>query len=231
MTEGLTDHNPVVGTRRREEASRSRVLSAEELRAVWRALANDEFSAIVRLLCLTGCRREEVGGLRWAEISDDKITLPAQRTKNKREHVIPLSTAAQAIIDAQPRRVGREYVFGRGTGGFSGWSRCKARLDARLTEMTGKPLPGWTLHDIRRSCVTHMAELGVQPHIIEAVINHISGHKGGVAGVYNKASYEREKTAALATWADHLRTIVEGGERRIIPLRAPEASTDVRRPR
>jgi hypothetical protein len=77
----------------------------------------------------------------------------------------------------------------------------------------------WVLHDLRRSTATGMAEAGIQPHIIEAVLNHVSGHKGGVAGIYNKASYEREMRAALALWADHVRSLVEGGERKIIPLR------------
>ena len=132
---------------------------------------------------------------------------------------MPLSVPARAILEAQPRRAHREYVFGRGEGGFSGWSRCKARLDARIAEMTGKPLPGFTLHDTRRSCVTHMAELGVQPHIIEAVLNHVSGHKSGVAGIYNRATYDREKRQALDLWAEHLLAVVEGRAATVVPLK------------
>ena len=218
LREGLAEANPVIGTGRREEASRSRVLSEPELRAVWQALGDDEFSAIVRLLILTGQRREEIGGLRWSELVDGKIILPPDRTKNKRGHVIPLSDPAQAIIDAQPRRYGRDYVFGRGAGGFSGWSRCKARLDARIAEVIGHPLPGWTLHDIRRSCVTHMAELGVPPHIIEAVVNHISGHKGGVAGIYNKSMHEREKVSSLILWGNHITSIIESRPTKVVSL-------------
>jgi integrase len=161
------------------------------------------------LLILTGQRREEVGSLGWSEVADDKIVLPAERTKNKREHVVPLAAPARAILEGQPRRDGRDYVFGRGTGGFSGWSRCKARLDQRIAEIAGRPLPGWTLHDLRRSCVTHMADLGVQPHVIEAVINHVSGSKASVAGIYNKSTYEREKTAALALWGEHVMALVK----------------------
>jgi integrase len=157
MREGLADANPVIGTGRRVEASRSRVLSSNELRTVWSALTDDEFGAIVKLLILTGQRREEIGSLRWSEVADDKIVLPDERTKNKREHIIPLALPAQAILEGQPRHDGREYVFGRGLGGFSGWSRCKARLDDRIAKIIGHPLPGWVLHDIRRSVVTASA--------------------------------------------------------------------------
>ena len=221
IAEGITDHNPVTGTARRAESGRSRVLSESDLRAVWHALGNDEFSAILRLLILTSQRREEIGGLRWSEVDPEAglIRLPAERVKNKREHIIPLSAPARAILETQPRRDGRDFVFGRGEGGFSGWSRCKARLDARIAEMIGHPLPGWTIHDIRRSVVTFMAELGVQPHAIEAVINHISGSKAGVAGIYNRSTYEREKATALEMWNEHLSTLIEGRESRIISLR------------
>jgi integrase len=78
----------------------------------------------------------------------------------------------------------------------------------------------WTLHDLRRSTATKLADLGVQPHVIEQVLNHVSGHKGGVAGIYNRSSYEREVRAALALWADHVRVLTEGGEKKILPLRA-----------
>jgi integrase len=219
MREGLADANPVIGTGRRVEASRSRVLSSNELRTVWSALTDDEFGAIVKLLILTGQRREEIGSLRWSEVADDKIVLPDERTKNKREHIIPLALPAQAILEGQPRHDGREYVFGRGLGGFSGWSRCKARLDDRIAKIIGHPLPGWVLHDIRRSVVTGMANLGVQPHVIEAVINHISGSKAGVAGIYNRSTYEREKATALEMWSEHLSALIEGRESRIISLR------------
>jgi integrase len=171
-------------------------------------------------LILTGQRREEIGGLRWSEITDAGIELPAERTKNAQAHTIPLSGPAHAIIRALPRHDGREFVFGRGEGGYSGWSRSKARLDERIAEMNRQPLPGWTLHDLRRTAVTEMAEIGIQPHVIEAVINHISGHKGGVAGIYNKASYTGEKTTALARWADHVLSVVEGRERKVIPITA-----------
>jgi integrase len=146
--------------------------------------------------------------------------LPAERVKNKREFVLPLSPAAAEIIRQQPVRADRDLVFGDRVGGFSGWSRCKERLDERIAKANGgKPLPDFTIHDLRRSAATHMAEIGVQPHIIEAVLNHVSGHKGGIAGIYNRATYEKDKRDALIRWADWLVATVEGRKSTIVPLR------------
>ena len=111
--------------------------------------------------------------------------------------------------------VGRDNLFGeRSDLGFTQWG-AKRDLDARL----GDKVAAWNLHDLRRTAATRMADIGVQPHIIEAALNHVSGHKGGVAGIYNRSSYEREVRAALALWADHVRALVEGGEKKIVPLR------------
>ena len=107
-----------------------------------------------------------------------------------------------------PRIADADHVFTTtGTTPISGFSKFKAQLDAAME--TTEP---WRIHDLRRTAVTGMAELGVTPHVIEAVVNHISGHKGGVAGVYNRAAYAPEKKAALELWADHVSSIV--GRRR-----------------
>ena len=137
VTEGFIETNPVTGTAKAEEGGgRERVLSPAELAEIWAALENDQFGDIVRLLVLTGQRREEIGGLRWSEIDFERglIVLPPARTKNKRLHEIPLSPLAQAILKRQPRR--RDLIFGIGKGGFSGWSDCKARLDQRVLTCT-----------------------------------------------------------------------------------------------
>jgi len=213
VTEGLLEVNPVQGTAKLNEGgSRERTLTPPELRELWSVLddANAQFADIVRLLILTGQRREEIGGLRWSEIDHGLIVLPPERTKNSRQHEVPLSRQAKAIIERQPKRKGRDFIFGIGEMGFSGWSDCKARLDEALLtarrkhSRKAKAMPDWRLHDLRRSCATQMAELGVQPHIIEAVLNHVSGHKAGVAGIYNRARYEGEMRSALQRWADHL---------------------------
>ncbi len=183
---------------------RDRVLGLEELALVWRAAdPATDFGAIVRLLILTGARRAEVAGMQWSEVDfgREAWVLPAARSKNGRPHLVPLSEPALAILAARPRFGERDAIFGRGPGGFSGWSRAKAALDRRIAALAGRPLAPWTIHDIRRSAVTGMAEAGVPPHVIEAVVNHVSGHKGGVAGVYNRAGYEAEKRSALETWA------------------------------
>jgi integrase len=223
MMRGLVESNPVVGTMRNRERSRERVLEPAELHAIWTNLAGDHFGAIIKLLALTGQRASEIAALCWSEVRDNVIVLPSDRTKNHRVHVVPLSKTARAIIDAQSHRTNadgrpRDLIFGLAEGPFSGWSNSKEKLDARIKEATGKPLPHWTPHDLRRTAATGMAELGIQPHVIEAVLNHISGHRAGVAGIYNRASYEREKAVALDLWAEHLMAIVEGREATVVPL-------------
>jgi integrase len=222
ITEGFIETNPVAGTGKAEEGgSRERVLSDAELAEVWAALEADQFGDIVRLLILTGQRREEIGALRWSEVDLVRglIVLPPTRTKNRRLHEVPLSGQARAILERQPRRQGhdnspRDLVFGIGEGPFSGWSDCKAALDARVlasrreADRKAKPMPDWRLHDLRRTAATVMAgRLGVFPHIVEAVLNHVSGHRAGVAGIYNRARYEGEMREALQPWADHVEAI------------------------
>lgn len=218
VTEGFVENNPVVGTGKADEGgSRERVLAEAELAEVWAALGDDQYDDIVRLLILAGQRREEVGALRWSEVDLVRglIVLGPERTKNRRLHELPLSDAARAILDRQPRRKGRDLVFGYGPGPFSGWSDCKAALDERLLEARrmanrkAKPMPDWRLHDLRRTAATIMADqLGVLPHIIEAILNHVSGHRAGVAGVYNRARYADEMRDALERWAVHVTAIV-----------------------
>jgi integrase len=201
----LVDSNPTNDLAAQSlNTARDRTLSEPELVEVWKAAGDDEFGKIVKLLMLTGSRRAEVGDLAWSEIdlAARRIELPAHRCKNNRPHLIPLSDQALAILKSVPRSE-RNLVFGFGAGGYSGWSKRKRDLDARTA------LAPWTLHDIRRSVVTHLNERGLaQPHIIEATINHLGGYKGGVAGVYNRAAYYNEKRDALQRWADHLAELV-----------------------
>jgi integrase len=228
IKEGLAESNPVIGTNTAQEAdARDRVLDDSEVREIWQALEDDQYGAIVRLLTLTAQRREEIGGLCWSEVDFDNptITLPPARTKNKRKHVLPLSASALGILKAQPHRTlgdssPRDLLFGFGGGPFSGWSIAKKKLEAKITEgRMEKPLPHWTLHDLRRTAATRMADLGVQPHVIEAVLNHVSGHKSGVAGIYNRSTYEREKRQALELWADYVAAVAEGREGNVTPFK------------
>lgn len=222
MGEGLGEHNPVIGVNRAKENVRERVLDAKELRLVWGGLPDNDYGAIIKLLILTGQREGEIAGLRRSELREDAILLPGSRTKNHREHLIPLSAAARAIIDRHlERQLGneRDLIFGRSQGPFSGWSKSKKRLDAAINNANGQRLPQWRLHDLRRSFATHAAGIGIQPHIIESILNHQSGFRAGVAGIYNRASYDVEKRTALDRWATHLLKIVEGGQRDVIQLR------------
>lgn len=210
IKQGLAESNPAAFTAKEAEGSRSRVLTAEELAGVWGALPDGDYGDIVKLLILTGQRRDEIGSLRWSEIDLRKgiIALPPERVKNNRAHVVPMSEPVKQIIAAIPRTERRDFVFGYGNGGFAGWSKSKERINARLRNISP-----WTIHDLRRTAATGMAEIGIAPHIVEAVINHASGHKNGVAGIYNRASYENEKRDALDRWAAHVVQIVTTVER------------------
>jgi integrase len=219
MTMGIVEHNPVIGTpKAKSNKPRERVLHDEELGRIWKACRDDDYGRIIKLLILTACRRQEIGGMRWSELDLERRAwvLPASRAKNGRQHELPLMPMVLDIIAGVPRRATRDYLFGvSGQNGFYRWSAAKEMLDKRcgVTE--------WTLHDIRRSVATRMADLGVQPHIIEQVLNHQSGHKRGPAGIYNRSAYAREVRAALALWADHVRALVEGGERKVLNFTPP----------
>jgi integrase len=212
MQAGLTESNPVIGTRKPNGAApRDRVLTGDELRRVWRACGDDDYGRIVRLLILLGSRRQELGGLRRTELVLDGFdeafwALPAERSKNHRAHVVPLPPAALAIIKSVPRQEGRDCLFGqRADVGFTGWSEAKAKLDRQLAGAA----PAWRLHDIRRTVATGMADIGVEPHVIEAVLNHYSGHRKGPHGTYNVSRYERAVKIALQRWGEHVLSLVE----------------------
>jgi integrase len=227
LGEGLVEANPVIGTHRpTEEISRDRVVTDDELRSIWEHAGDGDFGDIIRLLVLTGQRREEVGGMLHSEL-DLKEALwrigPA-RTKNGRPHDLPLSPQALEILKARMAREERDFVFGSGDGPFQGWSRAKSALDARLLEAAQKrngpreKVTAWRVHDLRRTVATRMADLGVLPHVIEAVLNHVSGHKAGVAGTYNRGVYSDEKRRALEIWAQHVRDVVQGTSPKVVAL-------------
>jgi integrase len=217
--EGLLDSNPVVGTNKAiDETPRDRVLTGDELTLIWRHACDLNYGAVIRLLILTGQRREKVGGLRWSELRlpDGIWSISAERTKNGKPHDVPLSTLALEILNAQSNREDRDLLFGARGGAFQGWSRAKEALDRRmlvaLQNAHGEKakLKPWRLHDIRRTMATRLGDLGVFPHVVEAILNHISGHRAGVAGIYNRAIYAPEKRAALQKWADHIAALSGG---------------------
>jgi integrase len=211
MKEGMVDTNPVIGTNNPIEGKqgRDRVLSDDEVQIIWRQCADDDFGRIVRLLLLTACRRDEIGWLAWREVDlqAGRLLLPAERTKPGRVLEMPLVPTARAVLEAAPKRLGRQFVFGGSGGGFGAWSWCKLALDSRITAAEGRALPHWTLHDLRRTVRTGMSKLGVKPHVAELVLNHV-GHRSGVVGIYDHHDYQPEIAGALATWEAHLLAIV-----------------------
>jgi integrase len=218
LRRGHCHENPVLQTEApKAEAERNRALSGDELRTVWNACGDDDYGRIVRLLILTGCRREEIGGLRWSEIDLGKnptITIPGDRSKNHRAHTLPLSGMALEIIRSIPQREGRDHLFGSRGDGFKIWAHGKRAL----LNSTGA-MADWRLHDLRHTLSTGLHELGVEPHHVEAILNHVSGHKDGVAGRYNHATYKAQIAQALARWADHVQSIVTGKPVKVVPLR------------
>jgi integrase len=221
MRKGLHDQNPVIATETRKEKSRHRVLTDPELSTVWNTVGEGDYADIIRLLILTGQRASEIADLRWSEIDfdEDLISLPPERTKNGRPHEIPMSAAVRDILQRRPRSGARDFVLGSGAGGFSAWAKSKERLDKRIADKLGKPLPHWTAHDLRRTAATRMADLGEGPHIVEAVLNHVSGHRAGVAGIYNRSLYKAEKAQALSKWATHVLAIAKGKKSNVTPIR------------
>jgi integrase len=219
MQEGLIEANPVLKTAKYSEATRERVLSDGELRAIWRATdTGADYDAIVRLLMLSGCRASEIGDLCWNEIVNSTISIPPNRTKNGRQLVVALAPVAQGIIDGRARK--DEYVFGYRRGApFSGWSRSKRNLDQRIVANGFEFAAGWTLHDLRRTFATRLSDAGVQPHIVDELLNHVSGHKHGVRGIYNRSAYLNERRDALLLWADLLMGIVGEAPAKVVPLR------------
>jgi integrase len=193
------------------------VLGDSELAAIWNGCRDNDFGAIVKLLILTGARRTEVGAMAWQELNfEDRIwTIPAAKTKNKNTHVLPLPHACWAVIEQIERRANIDHLFGRGSDrGFRSWDGNKKILDKHCG------VKQWTLHDLRRTVATRLGDLGVMPHVVEQALNHQSGHKRGVAGVYNRSAYTREVKTALAIWADHVASVVSGEDRKILQFPA-----------
>ena len=197
-------NNPVAGTNTKSDGKpRGRALDGAELAAIWNAAGADDFGRIIKLLILTGCRRNEIAKLEWAEVQDDLISLPEERTKNHLRFDVPLTDFARSLIG---QRQPRKYVFGRysTSEGFGGFSKAKEQLDAKL----GDSVKPWRLHDLRHSVSSMLhQEIGIEPHIVEAVLNHISGARGGVAGRYNHAAYNAQKRAALEQWESHVKVL------------------------
>lgn len=217
---------------------RERVLTDDEIGEIWRAASDAglPYGKIIRLLILTGQRRGEVAGMNWGEISDDLAiwSMPGERTKNGAPHVVPLSRPARALLLGllpEDATGAKRALAERRAGGlltlpgllgtpFGGWSKAKAMLDKAVLDARAEaaaaavgasptPIAPWSIHDLRRTVATGLQRLGVRIEVTEAVLNHISGSRGGIAGVYQRHDWAAEKRMALDAWAAHVLALVE----------------------
>jgi integrase len=219
-----------------EERSRDRVLNDDEIKRAWKSFdaIGWPFGPISKLLLLTGARRDEVASMEWRELDLGQAVwkLPKERTKNKRAHEIPLSAAAMEILNSLPRVEAKRGPDGKsrpalvfsttGNTAVSGFSRAKAAIDASIAEELRKEAeargddpeelnaPDWVIHDLRRTVATNLQKLGVKLEVTEAVLNHVSGSRAGIVGVYQRHTWSEEKRQALDAWARRLEAIVSG---------------------
>lgn len=196
--------------------SRDRILADTELRALWKITRHDsrQFSRGIQLLLLTLQRRNEVFGADCSEFDLDSAcwTIPAARSKNGRVHEVPLSLPALQILKKQMD--GRDFgkLFpARGAPGRSlaGFTKCWERIRLAVDIELGVKAERFTMHDLRRTGATRMQRLGIKIEVTESVLNHVSGSRSGIVGVYQRYGYHEEKRHALAVWANELRSIVE----------------------
>jgi integrase len=219
--------------------ARERVLTNDEIRWFWKACVSVDaprapgaprpFASLLRLLLLTGARLNEVAGMTRAELSRDgqTWTIPGERVKNHRTHVVPLPPLARELTaSVQAKSGATDLVFTTtDTTPVSGWSRVKRRLDAAMLAVAREErganvvIPPWRLHDLRRTAVTGMAELGIRPDVIELVVNHVSGSRGGIAGVYNRSELLPERHEALERWSRHVMGVAAPRSGNVVKLR------------
>ena len=229
---GDLDRNPIDGFEPPAgPPSRDRVLDDQELRMVWqRALSlGFPFGPLIRLLIVTGQRREEVSALRWEELDRERKlwALPGTRSKNGRAHLVPLSALAVSILDECAAgeswpRTGLVFTT-TGHTAVSGHSRAKRRLDLLIRsecfETGQRPPAAWRLHDLRRTLATGFQRLGVRFEVTEAVLNHQSGARSGVAGIYQRHDWATEKRFALELWAQHIEKVSSSDEAtNVVPM-------------
>ncbi|MFS8035542.1 tyrosine-type recombinase/integrase [Xanthobacter sp. AM11] len=221
---GIVDASPAAGIKApTAEKSRDRILSDKELGLVWKGAESLDwpFGPFIHLLILTGQRRDEVAGMRWSEIdlANATWTIPGDRTKNGKAHVVPLSPGAVSLIEGLPRMKDGEgdsaFVFSTtGKTAISGFSKAKAALDKAIAKLlkgndeadADEPptIPDWRLHDLRRTMASGMARLGVPVHVVEKLLNHTSGTFSGIVGVYQRHEYADEKRQAIETWGEYV---------------------------
>ncbi|MDF1735167.1 MAG: tyrosine-type recombinase/integrase, partial [Minwuia sp.] len=229
----LIEDNPCAGLKGPSvPKARDRVLSDDEVKLVWEQSGQMgfPFCQAFRILLLTGQRRSEVGGMMWSELDLEagEWTIPAERAKNGRAHLVDLAPAVIAEIRSAPM-IGEHVLGVAGRSPLQGWSKAKRNLDAKLAEATAEtgataPSP-WRIHDLRRTAATGMAGLGFGPHVVERVLNHVSGAQGGLVGVYQRHEYRNERKAALMAWASQVTSSPASNDTNVVDLRTSKEAT------
>lgn len=249
VSRDIINASPVVGVKApTPEKSRDRVLTDDELRWLWLAGAEVAYpwGQFARTLILTGARRDEVAGMRRSEVSAEGTwTIPAERVKNGRAHVLPLPTQAVTTLSSVPRvlvpkadkdvpahKGVRDLVFTTtGRSSVSGYHKGKERLDAAMLAIAQREakergedpadvtVDPWTFHDVRRTLASGMAGLGIALPVVEKVLNHVSGSFGGIVGVYQRHEYAEEKRVALERWATHVEGLASGAPSNVTPMK------------
>jgi integrase len=202
----ILDQHPAEGVPApAKEVARDRVLRDDELAGVIVAArqVDDRYGGIVELLALTGQRREEVAKLAWEELDLTRRvwTIPKSRTKNAKSHIVHLSDQSVAVLQRMEKQSPHVFAF-HGTKPFQHFAQAKRKLD-EFSKITG-----WRLHDLRRTCVSGMARLGIAPHVADKILNHQTGTISGVAAVYQRHEFLPERKNALERWGDHVSKIV-----------------------
>jgi len=213
---GVIERSPFEGVRQpAEEQTRDRTLDDEEIAALMKALRSEGYplDPLVELLLRLGARRTEIAEMTWKELDIEAglWTLPKERSKNKQQHVLPLPDIVVGILRGLPRFPASPWVFTYdGAGPVRSFQEPKKRLDRAMAAELGGPVKAWTMHDLRRTAASRMAELQIAPHVVERVLNHRSGTIKGVAAVYNRYDYRVEQLAALEAWSTRLAEIASG---------------------
>jgi integrase len=228
VDEGLIEKNPAAGVKMpAQKVERERALGDDEIRTFWLAcdVVGWPFGPLAQLLLLTAQRRDELAHATWSEFDLDKQTwtLPGERTKNSRSHIVHLSALAIEIIEKLPRIASKKgWVFTTGQGGgdtpASGFSRGRERIAAAMADASAQEIAPFTLHDLRRSAATGMAALAIAPHVVDKILNHSSGKIAGVAKIYNRFEYLPERKAALEAWARHVQSLIRPTPSNVVEL-------------
>lgn len=243
----LAEVDPTARVRKRvKEVPRDRALSPDEIRYFWAGCdkLGWPFGPLFKLLLLTAQRRDEVGAMEWREFDLDKRawTIPRERAKNDRQHEVHLSDLTMEIIEALPRIVGaggtdgalspetRLVFTNTGRTPVSGFSKAKERLDRHMLDLLRSEraeavkdasqagVGEWILHDLRRTAATGMASLNIAPHVVDRILNHVSGTIRGVAAVYNRHAYLEERKSALDAWSQYVQGLVRPGVHNVVRL-------------